>query len=182
MARVYPVTTKEEIALIDKYLKKYHTPIHSDVWNFGLQVSLRISDILKIEFEHILQNRIRFIAQKTKKSDDIILNRKAMMIVNRRRESGDKYLFQSKSNRTGKMIKPISSEKIGESIRDAGKRHNLILGTHSMRKTWAYHAYKKSNDLALIQRALQHSTSYETLKYLGIEQEQLDALYSNLEL
>ena len=113
MATVYPVKDPKQIVDIDNYIKRYFTEIYTDIWNFGLQVSLRISDILKIEFDHIINGVVRFKSQKTGKVGDIKLNKKAMTIVRRRTKSGDKYLFQSKSNRTGTAIKPISPQKVG---------------------------------------------------------------------
>lgn len=56
------------------------------------------------------------------------------------------------------------------------------IGTHTMRKTFGYHHYKKFNDIALLQRILNHSSPAITLRYIGISQEEIDMSYSNFEL
>ena len=45
-------------------------------------------------------------------------------------------------------------------------------GTHSMRKTFGYHHYKKYKDVAMLQKIFNHSSPAVTLTYIGIEQEE----------
>jgi len=56
------------------------------------------------------------------------------------------------------------------------------VGTHTMRKTFGYHAYKKGLDLAVIQKLLNHSSPSITLAYIGITQEDQDNVYMSLNL
>ncbi len=51
-----------------------------------------------------------------------------------------------------------------------------------MRKTFGYHHYKKFNDVVLLQKILNHSSSSITLRYIGISQEEIDISYNNFEL
>ena len=53
------------------------------------------------------------------------------------------------------------------------------IGTHTMRKTFGYHHYKKFRDLALLQKIFNHSNPQVTLRYIGIEQDQIENSYSN---
>src|SRR5690606_24741125 len=71
--------------------------------------------------------------------------------------------------------KPISTTQAYRLLTDAAERAGLQynFGTHSMRKTWALHAYKSGRDLAQIQKALNHGSQRETLRYIGIEQDYL---------
>ena len=64
-------------------------------------------------------------------------------------------------------------EKLGISIN---------VGTHTMRKTFGYHHYKQFNDIALLQKILNHSSPSITLRYIGIDQETIDISYNNFEL
>jgi site-specific recombinase XerD len=43
-----------------------------------------------------------------------------------------------------------------------------------MRKTFGYFMYKKTNNLGLVQKLLNHTNIANTLKYIGIEQEELN--------
>lgn len=56
------------------------------------------------------------------------------------------------------------------------------IGTHTLRKTFAYHAYKSGIDITLIQRLLNHSSTSITLRYIGITRDQLDDVYLKLDL
>lgn len=55
-------------------------------------------------------------------------------------------------------------------------------GTHTMRKTFGYFFYQKYNDIALLQKILNHSSPSITLRYIGISQEEIDMSYKNFEL
>src|SRR5690625_7325207 len=44
---------------------------------------------------------------------------------------------------------------------------NVAIGTHSLRKTFAYHAYKSGVELPLLMRVLNHASQRETLRYIG---------------
>jgi integrase len=51
------------------------------------------------------------------------------------------------------------------------------IGTHTLRKTFAYAAYQKGVPLPEIQKILNHSSQETTLAYMGITQEDLDAVF-----
>jgi len=53
------------------------------------------------------------------------------------------------------------------------------VGTHTMRKTFGYHHYKKFKDVAMLQKIFNHSSPQITLRYIGIEQDQIDESYNN---
>src|SRR5690625_7539986 len=54
---------------------------------------------------------------------------------------------------------------------------NVAIGTHSLRKTFAYHAYKSGVELPLLMRVLNHASQRETLRYIGIESDGIDEIY-----
>ncbi|GMA66225.1 hypothetical protein GCM10025859_67000 [Alicyclobacillus fastidiosus] len=56
------------------------------------------------------------------------------------------------------------------------------IGTHTLRKTFAYHAYKQGKDITLIQKLLNHSAPSVTLRYIGITQDEMDDVYLTLNL
>ncbi|MFD1676865.1 tyrosine-type recombinase/integrase [Alicyclobacillus fodiniaquatilis] len=56
------------------------------------------------------------------------------------------------------------------------------IGTHTLRKTFAYHAYKQGQDITLIQKLLNHSAPSVTLRYIGITQDQMDDVNLTLNL
>ena len=55
-------------------------------------------------------------------------------------------------------------------------------GTHSLRKTWGYHARLQGVDLALIMHELNHESIAYTNCYLGITDDELPAVVERLNL
>lgn len=55
------------------------------------------------------------------------------------------------------------------------------IGTHSMRKTFGYHYYKGTKDVATLQKIFNHSSEAITLKYIGITQDSIDEAMTNFE-
>ena len=56
------------------------------------------------------------------------------------------------------------------------------VGTHSLRKTWGYQAWKNGFNPALIMETLNHSNLSVTKRYLGIRQDDINDLYDDLNL
>jgi len=53
---------------------------------------------------------------------------------------------------------------------------------HSLRKTWGYHARLSGVDLALIMHKLNHNSLTYTKRYLGITDDELEAVVRRLKL
>ncbi|MGD1370745.1 tyrosine-type recombinase/integrase, partial [Enterococcus faecium] len=53
------------------------------------------------------------------------------------------------------------------------------IGTHTLRKTFGYTYYQKTKDLASLMKILNHSSQSITLKYIGIEEEELQSSLDN---
>lgn len=56
------------------------------------------------------------------------------------------------------------------------------IGTHTLRKTFGCHFYQQYNDIVMLQKIFNHSTPSITLRYIGIEQEDIDEVYRNFYL
>lgn len=55
---------------------------------------------------------------------------------------------------------------------------NTRLGTHTLRKTFGYYFYNETKDIALLQDILNHSAPSVTLRYIGINQDRIDFLFT----
>ena len=64
-------------------------------------------------------------------------------------------------------------------IRNACKKSGIeqCVGTHTLRKTFGYHFYKKFKDIALLQKIFNHTSPAVTLRCIGIEEEQVYKSY-----
>lgn len=56
------------------------------------------------------------------------------------------------------------------------------VGTHTLRKTFGYFYYKKYNNIIMLQKIFNHSTPNITLRYIGIEQDEIYDSYLNFVL
>ena len=183
MNYVEPIRDKKSINNIKSILKA------SSMRNFimftlGINSGLRISDILRLKVQDVTGDKIIIREKKTGKVKNFPLNpilKKEMtaFILDSKLTDCD-YLITS----TKTKDQPINRQQAYKIINDACKAvgiHDRI-GTHTMRKTFGYHAYKAGTDISLIQKMLNHSAPGITLRYIGITQDQIDDVYINLNL
>ncbi len=79
--------------------------------------------------------------------------------------SAGELLFPSRKG--GKS--PITNKQAYKWLNEISQKLGLDnLGTHTLRKTFGYHHYKKHNDIALLQNLFSHSTPDMTLRYIGV--------------
>jgi site-specific recombinase XerD len=78
-------------------------------------------------------------------------------------------MFQNKNN------EKLSRHTAYRLMKKIQKRFNLEdLGTHTLRKTFGFHFYDRTNDIATLMIIFNHSSEAITLKYLGIQQDLID--------
>lgn len=75
------------------------------------------------------------------------------------------YLFPSKKDN-----EPLSRQQAYRIVNQAAKNAGITakIGTHTLRKTFAYHAYQKGIAISIIAQILNHRSSSETLRYIGV--------------
>ncbi|NIK75824.1 site-specific recombinase XerD [Paenibacillus castaneae] len=56
------------------------------------------------------------------------------------------------------------------------------IGTHTLRKTFGYHFYQKTKDVAMLQNIFNHAYPSLTLRYIGINQDMIDDAVSKFTL
>jgi integrase len=162
-------------------------PIYAHIWRFGLNVPLRISDILQIQFKDIFLAKnddgvlcqwLRIKEKKTGKYSLIVLNTPALKVIDTRRElwPEDTFVFEVHSNRaSGKAISRVS---VYNAFATAGNLIRRNVGCHSTRKSRGKLLYDNGVPLEQISKVLNHSCPAETMRYIGLEQKQIDDTYS----
>jgi integrase len=87
MKEVEAVKTKEEIMMVERLLRTHHSDLYGDIWRIGVNLSLRISDLLAIRFDDLdMDNHLyTLIESKTKKSRHVRLNPTAVSLIEKRR-------------------------------------------------------------------------------------------------
>ena len=181
---VEPIRNKEFIKRMHFYLYG-KDPKYGLLFKFGLNTGLRISDILPLKVEDIFNQHNVFKAylvikeKKTGKEKKIKLNdsiRKLLYAyVMEQHLRPEQYLFYSRKQ-SGHIQRIQAYKVLTEAAKACGIEN---FGTHSMRKTWGYWTYKASKyNIGLIMETFNHSSPAVTLRYIGVNQDQKDELYS----
>ncbi len=186
MAEVQAVKELETVKLISHLLERRYSKQMANIWDIGLNLALRISDLLSIKFDDIPGERLIIKEGKTGKLANIQLNQKALTIIKQIQSNHPThvYLFQSYRNQQAlhKAPKPLTRRGVSEAFACVGKEVGIALGTHSMRKTRGYHLYKNTKGIARVMKMLRHSSEGVTLRYIGITQDDVDRDFVELEL
>jgi len=182
---VSAVKTTDQISTVSHMLEKHGGDTYRDIWQLGLNLALRISDLLNLTYDDFAGGEtITVIEQKTGKSRTIKLNEKVQTIVKQRQalNPNDMYLFQSVGNRAKKLLKPLSRETVARKFAEVGEIIGVHLGTHSMRKTRGYAMWSAGVPLEVIARVLNHSSPAVTMRYIGLEQADINKTYDDFVL
>lgn len=180
---VEPIRDKQKIKSMYYYLNG-KDPKYGLLFRFGLNTGLRISDIIPVKIEDVYKSKGVFRdhlilnEKKTGKEKKIKINmalRKAIDSYVRNRDgSCSPYLFYSMK---GGHITRIQAYRVLKQAAEFCGIENF--GTHSLRKTWGYWTYKASKfNIGLIMDTFNHSSPRITLRYIGVNQDQKDELYS----
>lgn len=182
MNEVKAVKSKDTIQDITHLLSKHYSQREADVWVIGINLALRITDLLGLKYSDLTSGVLVLNEGKTGKKRRIMLNTTVVQCVNRRQRDHptDVYLFQSTHSHG--VAKPLSRVHVGSAFKEVGVMVGVQLGTHSMRKTRGYMMHQSGASLALICKVLNHSNIDTTLRYIGIEEEDIDNTYMSLNL
>ena len=86
-------------------------PLYADIWRFGVNTALRISDLLSLTFDDVKGDILTIKESKTGKTRYIDLNSSAKAIIERRKKAHPThtFLFQVDSNRAkGKAVSRVA--------------------------------------------------------------------------
>jgi integrase len=202
MNHVHPIRDRKHIDAIKRYLKTRPTANRTAnlrdhlLFALGINVGLRPGDVTTLTWRDILdpetkQPRTHYVdvtANKTGKAIEFKLNKSAIDAINEyiaalggpEAIDLDGYVFVSRKGEN----KPITVRQAHRIISEAAAAVGVKdpVGSHTLRKTFGYHAYKATNDLALVQEMLDHASSAITLRYIGIAQERKDKAILSLNL
>lgn len=89
-------------------------------------------------------------------------------------KEGKEFLIKSRNGYNN----PLTRERAYQIIKELGEMFGIDdLGTHSMRKTFGYHYYQQTKDIALLQKIFNHSSPSITLRYIGVDQDYENRAY-----
>ena len=178
-----PIRDPELLEQIELYFKNKNQRDYI-LFLIGIYTGLRISDILSLKVKDLKgRDYLNISEKKTKKKKNnrrrIELNPNLKRELKKFLEDKPEHEYVIKSRVGGN--KAITRERAYMILNEAAKEFNIdSLGCHSMRKTLGYHLYKQTKDVVLVQMALNHEDPEYTLRYIGIEQDQVNSKISKL--
>ncbi len=187
MEFVQPIKDLKQIETIKRLLRQQNLRDYC-LFVLGINSGLRISDLLRLRICDVSEKgkpkgRIRIRETKTSKFKDFPISDNAKAAIKEylktRTIIENEPLFQSRKNK-GFLTRQQAYRILNDVARCVGIKDKI--GTHTLRKTFGYHAHNNGYDITLIQKLFNHSTPSITLRYIGITQEQLDDVYLSLDL
>jgi integrase len=187
MQIVQPIRDKKKINDMKKVLKANNVRNYC-LFVLGINSGLRIGDLLSLKVADVaegkkIKDRISLREQKTGKIKDFPIGATSVKALkeylNETELNSEDYLFKSRKGNG-----PIGREQAWRILSEAAETVGIAdsIGTHTLRKTFGYWAFKSGVDITRIQKLLNHSSPGVTLAYIGITQDELDDVYLNLNL
>ena len=185
MVTVEPIRDKKKILAIKANLKDIDNPRNYLLFVMGINLALRISDLLNLKVKDIIDKTgnikkyLHIQEGKTNRQAKIYINDTVKNALNYYLDKAkgiepDTYLF--KSERSNKKLDRVRAwgliQKWTKEVGLEGER----FGTHSLRKTWGYQARKQGLSIEQISEKLGHKSVTVTRRYIGISQEEINQI------
>lgn len=192
MSACEAIKTKSDVQRVENFILKHYGTHYADIWRLGINVALRVSDLLGITMETAIESTnsgyLIIRESKTKRLSKerrvIKLNNTAMRVMLDRIDeySDDVFLFQSHSRNIGNKIAPLTRQGVYEAFREAGRAVGVRMGTHTMRKTRGFMMHNAGIPIEMICKMFNHSHPAVTMRYIGLTQQAIDKTFEDIEL
>lgn len=206
-----PIKSMDDILRISEYLIQNKRYRDNMLFIVGINFGLRVSDLLSLRFSNLITEDFMFkdsfpiFEQKTRNTrkhkrnryitiNDAVRDAVILYLENTPNVALSDYMFRSESNHGGtkddpkNRNHPIHRSAVDKILKGIAKDLELTMkvSTHTLRKSFCYHQMVMSNNdprkLLLLQKMMGHSTSAQTLDYIGITGEEIEEAYRNLNL
>lgn len=148
----------------------------------GANMALRVSDLLKLTYDDLKSDYFYIKEKKTGKKRKIKVNSNVRTAVDAMPDSaqkdlgGDVFVSQKGAVYSPQQLNRLMKKYLG----DMGQ----LVTTHSLRKTFArrYYDIKKDDQLALVRlmTQLNHISPKDTLRYIGITEEETTEMFDDI--
>ena len=181
---VEPIRSIKKIRKMISHMELKYSKRDALLFRMGINTILRVGDILSLRYCDVYDENGDFRQylilneQKTKKEKKVSLNAKIRAEIDiyckHFELCSDDYMFFS--FRTPEV--PLDRIQAWRILKKAASECGIQnFGTHSMRKTLAYQIYQETKNLALVMHMLNHQSSRQTMRYIGINQDEMDKVY-----
>ncbi len=174
---VQPIRDPDLIEQIEHYLREKNERDYI-LFMLGIYTALRISDILSLKVQDLKgKNSLVISEKKTRRKKN---NRRTIEMHPSLKKALKGFLADKPDHeyviksRVGKN-RPITRERAYMILNEVAKEFGVdSLGCHSLRKTLGFHLYQQTKDVVLVQKMLNHENPSYTLRYIGIEQDEVN--------
>jgi integrase len=175
---VEPIRFLKDIRAISDTLKK--SPRDHLLFVMGINNGLRVGDLLRLKVEDVKylkpEDSIIIMEQKTKKKNVLKINKAVYKVLQTYLEvlepDDDEFLFASRKGGAA-----LTVPSVNRLIKSWANRINLKgrYGAHSLRKTWGYiQRMRYGTPIEIICKRYLHSSPTVTMRYLGIQDKEVD--------
>lgn len=186
--RVAPITDLKAIKRIKRNLRA--KPRDHCLFTMGINTAYRANELLSLtvgQVNYLVPGDVLVIRQsKTKTYRPVTVNGAVVraldtwLAVHPRAFDDEAPLFPSRKGHGALTVSSFTA-MVKDWCAEAGLSGNY--GTHTLRKTWGYHQLRvKKSAIPFLMEAYGHATQRQTLDYLCIQADEVQALYLGLEL
>jgi len=184
MIDIQPIKLKKDIEAIKQLLSD--KPRDFLLFVMGINNGIRASDLLKIKVGDVVHLKsgqaLKIREKKTKKMNILVINKPVYKALQnylvKLEPTDDDFLFRSRKGEN----KPLTVMSLNNLIKTWTKAINLKgnYGTHSLRKTWGYHQRVTHGiGFEVMAERFMHSSPKTTMRYLGIDKEEVHGILMN---
>lgn len=192
---VEPIRDRKKLSHIKNLLRGEQRWRDLLLFTVGINSALRVSDLVRLQSGDFIDEngavRDRFWLREAKrnKRQEVIINSSIADALAEYRDAypdveSDPAHFVFFNTRSPDYTQAITRETVWHVISKVCKAVGLNgnYGTHTLRKTWGYHARLNGVELSLIMHKLNHNNLAYTKRYLGITDDELEAVVRKLNL
>jgi len=202
--RAEPIKSLDDINRISQYLIANGRYRDNMLFICGINLGLRVSDLLSLRFCSLINDDLSFKAEfpllekKTRNTRKVRKNRwltvndavvEAVTLYLRHVPSKlDDFMFRSESTNGRDKNKALSRAAVDLILKGikADLGISAHMSSHTLRKTFGYHQMAMDNNdprkLLLLQKMFGHSSATQTMEYIGITDEEITQAYIRLNL
>ncbi|MEE8058962.1 MAG: tyrosine-type recombinase/integrase [Pseudomonadales bacterium] len=186
--KVHPIRHVKDITAIKTLLECQ--PRNLCLFTMGINTAYRAGELLSLTVGQVsdlkIRDRLEIKQDKNQKYRAITLNKTTVdavqnwLIVHPLYDRPAAPLFISQRGRQSLTVATVN-HFVKRWCKAIGLTENY--GSHSLRKTWGYHQrIHHDTSVALLMRAFGHDKEAQTLEYLCIQSDEIQALYMGMEL
>lgn len=160
-----------------KLIRSGENPVFGLLIVAGVNLGLRVSDLLDLSFADLKQDTVTITEKKTGKFRTLKINDNVRVAMEHFKEENDN--FKAFRSQKGSVY---SRQQVNRLMKKYFTGNNI--SSHSLRKTFGRRVWdnygQSESALIKLSEIFNHTSTSVTRKYLGIQQQEINDVYMNL--